>query len=364
MRWLALLGVVTAACGDSAPGPITGPEHLFIVDGVVVPMNNDEARAMACDLEGGRSADNQLGQVIATQAQENNITPYVAELIGSGVLTSFVSIQADDLGNDDRVGVRYLGGGLDAPSVLGVGFLDNGAFTPLRDEPGAGVVKLPVFLDADVATLQVNAMRVSLTPDGAGGFDALICGAIPEQEAMADAARALIQMIENNPADHPYVIGIFDANIDGVITTAEIMNNSLFRSFLGSDVKVRDVPHVSVGFRAHLTACPGGVCPAPPAGASTCHDRVLDGAETDIDCGGTNSCLRCAAGRACAVGEDCASGSCDLGVCRAPTCTDGVMDGFESDVDCGWNCGDCTSGQMCERASDCVSSTCNNKTCF
>jgi hypothetical protein len=35
---------------------------------------------------------------------------------------------------------------------------------------------------------------------------------------------------------------------------------------------------------------------------------VLDGSETDVDCGGP--CAPCAQGKACNVNADCASGSC------------------------------------------------------
>ena len=44
--------------------------------------------------------------------------------------------------------------------------------------------------------------------------------------------------------------------------------------------------------------------PAPP---STCFDGVLDGLETDIDCGGNAGCPRCAVGRACMQTLDCVS---------------------------------------------------------
>ncbi len=47
--------------------------------------------------------------------------------------------------------------------------------------------------------------------------------------------------------------------------------------------------------------------------ASTCNDSMLDGDETDQDCGG--SCPACANGRACHQGSDCFSGSCNAGTC-------------------------------------------------
>ena len=47
-----------------------------------------------------------------------------------------------------------------------------------------------------------------------------------------------------------------------------------------------------------------------------CDNGVLDGSETDVDCGG--SCSPCGTGDDCSSNADCASGSCSGGVCEAP----------------------------------------------
>jgi hypothetical protein len=47
-------------------------------------------------------------------------------------------------------------------------------------------------------------------------------------------------------------------------------------------------------------------------GTSHCTDAILDGDETDIDCGGS-SCLKCASGKTCLVSTDCVSGTCNGG---------------------------------------------------
>lgn len=51
--------------------------------------------------------------------------------------------------------------------------------------------------------------------------------------------------------------------------------------------------------------------------ALECDNDTLDGDETDVDCGGdVNTCsVRCPAGRACETGIDCASGTCNAGLC-------------------------------------------------
>lgn len=45
-------------------------------------------------------------------------------------------------------------------------------------------------------------------------------------------------------------------------------------------------------------------------GTSHCTDAILDGDETDIDCGGS-SCPKCGSGKTCFVNADCASGTCN-----------------------------------------------------
>lgn len=53
----------------------------------------------------------------------------------------------------------------------------------------------------------------------------------------------------------------------------------------------------------------------------SCDDGVLDGDETDVDCGG--SCPPCEDDEMCAVNGDCASQACKSGVCLGdPACTD------------------------------------------
>lgn len=58
-------------------------------------------------------------------------------------------------------------------------------------------------------------------------------------------------------------------------------------------------------------SCAAGVC-LPPS----CSDRISNGDETGVDCGGT--CLPCAPGMACQVASDCASLNCDSSLCVDP----------------------------------------------
>jgi hypothetical protein len=138
-----------------------------------------------------------------------------------------------------------------------------------------------------------------------------------------------------------------------MITSDEIMNSSLLGAFLVADLHASSA--LSIGFSIHVVPCDAGPClGAPPADA--CHDRLRDGAETDIDCGG--SCLPCPTAAVCGVAADCQSAACDAGHCRAPTCNDHARDGFESDVDCGAGCAPCQVGQVCATNTDCSTTKC------
>jgi len=108
----------------------------------------------------------------------------------------------------------------------------------------------------------------------------------------------------------------------------------------------------------------------------TCLDGIQDGLESDVDCGG-DACQPCAAGRRCKDGADCESGSCGPdGRCAAeagppmcmpgpqPTCNDCILNGSETDVDCGGDaCLPCGAGKKCGGDADCFSLHCNDGRC-
>ena len=94
----------------------------------------------------------------------------------------------------------------------------------------------------------------------------------------------------------------------------------------------------------------------------------------DTDCVGNLTCSdgRCLVpdGQACNTSDDCASHFCnDSNVCASPSshCDNWVLDGDETDVDCGGSCSPCSLDENCKVDSDCssgycdpVSSTCSN----
>ena len=253
--------------------------------------------------------------------------------------------------------MTYLGADGDPATVMG-GHLVAGAFSSNRTRSshvlGAATIVLPIFADADPLALPVHELEIDLAADGAGGYDALVRGGIPIADARTIAYAGVAQMMTDNPTAHLVFARALDTDHDGTISADELASSSLLSAFLVADLV--ETASLSEGISVHLAPCDAGRC-ATAAPEDTCHDRVIDGDETDVDCGG--SCAACASAAACNAPADCQSGGCDAGHCRAATCTDGARDGFESDVDCGAGCPTCPVGEGCANNADCATMHCS-----
>jgi hypothetical protein len=108
--------------------------------------------------------------------------------------------------------------------------------------------------------------------------------------------------------------------------------------------------------------CASGLCDSGTCVDASCLDGIKNGTETDVDCGG-GSCAACADGKACVSGTDCSSGVCAAGACEASACDDEVKNGDETDTDCGGSCPACGSGKHCSDDADCSSGWCDGDTC-
>ena len=355
--------LLAIGCSSDTRGEVTGPYsgalRRYEVDVLTLPSTTALTHQFADDLNGDGEPDNQLGLIVAALTQTNDTNKHVPDMIAGGSLASALELQADDLDDDDHVGARYLGRAASMTSQLG-GRLVNGELLTNRTATtkalGDAEVLLPVFADADPLVVPLVGVELDLEGDGAGGFDGIVHGGIPIDRAKAIAYAGVLQMMRTNPSSHLVFARILDTNRDGAIAQDELASSALLAGFIVDDIAIGGEAVLSVGFGVHL--CPEGSC-AHPAPVNACTDRVRDGAETDIDCGG-GACPTCAAGLACTTPADCQTGGCESGLCRAPTCTDGLRDGFESDVDCGAACPDCTAGQRCGNGEDCVSGRCNS----
>lgn len=365
----ATLALVLAACGDAAStdvtGPYTGAHHRFVVDAVSLPRDVGAAMAIGADLDGDGTVENQLGAITGLLAVANDLSVDAASMIAAGGLASTVEITADDLTDDPSVAVAYFGADGDPATAAG-GALVDGAFRSNRTAttrvPGIARLRLPVFTNSDPVTLPLDGVEIELTPDGAGGYDGVVRGGVAVAAARAAAYAGLRQMFATEPDRHQVFLRGVDLDRDGVMSDAEL-DASIIATLVTADVQLfedgRYAPRavgarpdsVSVAFAIHLTPCAAGRC-ATGAPAEPCRDRVRDGDETDVDCGG--GCQACAGGLACAGGHDCQALACTADRCAAPSCGDGLRDGFESDVDCGGPCPACAIGARCVDDLDCA----------
>lgn len=113
---------------------------------------------------------------------------------------------------------------------------------------------------------------------------------------------------------------------------------------------------------ADFADCATDSCIDEVCRSASTSDSRKNGTETDVDCGG-NAAPKCSMGRACAADADCRSRNCDRGVC-SPGAANGKRDGDETDVDCGGVGADaCAVGKGCAVDGDCVSASCNIVAC-
>lgn len=361
-----IVTLVGCAANDDVVGPFTGTTYHFALDRIQLPATNDEVRDLGGDLSGDGYFDNSLGYAIRLLDDQGDVTRHSAEMIAGGAVPTLLEMIADDPVEDSSVGVTYLGAPDAAFTIVG-GRLRDGWFrsnpTATSEVPGAAELVLPIFQDADPSRVPAIGLELNLVPDGAGGFSADVHAAIPEGRYLLDAvALGFNQMIAFDPGQHRQALQLLDAwPQDGVITAEDLTNNSLVAPMLWPDVTIlgTKTKATSIGFRAHFTACPDGRCPPAPA-FDTCFDRVRDGDESDVDCGG--SCRGCEQYGRCATAADCRTVTCDQGACGPPSCSDGILNGFESDVDCGGmnprnktgGCAPCSVGKRCYFWIDCT----------
>ncbi|MEP6859292.1 MAG: hypothetical protein ABJE66_01645 [Deltaproteobacteria bacterium] len=284
---VALALSTLGACSD----PVV---KYFDVAAVELPQTTADATAFGVDLDGDGTSDNQLGVIFSALVSTHDATTHAADMIAAGAITS--TLETID----------------GAPSYQG-------------DTSGLANIALPIFADADPLVLPLEHVVISVDGD-----TALIRGGIPIEAARTAAYAGVAQMMHDNPAGHLPFARVLDTDHDGTISMDELENSSLLAAFLVADL--HDSQQLSVGFRVTLSEHSVLGMPMDP-----CHDRVGDGDETGIDCGG--SCMACPP--------------------AVPTCSDGVRDQFESGVDCGAACPPCASGQPCAVSADCASGTCN-----
>ncbi len=83
---------------------------------------------------------------------------------------------------------------------------------------------------------------------------------------------------------------------------------------------------------------------------ATCGDQVVWTGTEECDDGNN-------------VDDDRCSNACTVGQMMMPGCDDGMLNGDETDVDCGGSCSPCADGQKCDAGTDCEGGNCSGGVC-
>ncbi len=273
-------------------------------------------------------------------------------------------------------------------AVMAAGFVGGCASKPAEPE-NIGVVRLELTaIPADVNCLRLTAQGARTVVqqfDVIPGTDAsLLVTGLPTglvtitADAFAASCATAGDRTTANWVSEPQTLEVSSGDIADL--SLVMHRNGKVR--VGVDFKPDVAPTCTDGIQNGTETgvdCGGGTCPKCGGGQScrtdqdcppgqgcaaftcrinppTCTDGILNGDETDVDCGG-GTCPKCGGGQSCRTDQDCPPGQgCAAFTCRTnpPTCTDGIQNGDETDVDCGGGtCPKCGGGQSCRTDQDC-----------
>jgi len=314
MKRVVSIGIVLAACGnsstqgphdaaidshsidapvdaaiDAAPMP-AGTVH-YIIDHVMIPTTNAQARQYGLDLNADGTVDNQLGMVLAAfsntgtpvqagvdYAVDHGTSLQLAELVASSFTTAASATFTLYAGQNpnptpcasgsDTICRRHLHG----TATFGV------AATP-RDTPLAGAIAsgqltagpghlsidIPIAISPPTPITLIGA-RVAASPNGLGIMTGVIDGGVTVSDvntkiypALQGSINVQIGLDCPTPTSPPgcgcgngtlgmTYVGLFDTNHDCTVSVDEIKNNSLIQSLFAPDVMLEGQSALSFGF--------------------------------------------------------------------------------------------------------------------
>jgi hypothetical protein len=286
---LSLALVASAALAvpaDARPARLTKPvKHGYVINDLLVPTTNDQARAYAIDVDRDGEVENQFGSVLATLASQGlEFQSPMDVSIATGAVVMLLSVQTTSLQNARGVKVRLFRGVPKAsPDLNGGGRFRVDKTAPktelkariknraIRTRAGNVSVSLPPFYPG-LPDIRLDLVRGRIE----GSCKAKRCvkgkigGALTSEDVDAHIIPALGAMARayvaadcptTPPDDCPpnsagsTMLNLFDANDDKVITDQEVRENSLIQSLLAPDLDldrngVRDALSVGFGFTA------------------------------------------------------------------------------------------------------------------
>jgi hypothetical protein len=279
---------------DAAPDLPTVHRH-YVIDRVLLPTNNTEAKTYGLDLDGDDAADNQLGMVVATFGSMGlDAQSDLDALIDTGRSIMLAGIGADSLAAEltatyamyrginpmppacastqDTMCRGHLTGSarfsIDNTAPVDAPLFGEVRSMELTAGPGHLTVEL-VIAGSLPFSVRLLAARVNLIASDTT-FMGTLAGAVSKTDMDTKVLPAMQQgfapvvmrdcldltappgcgCISNSPGKT--LIGLFDTQTrDCMISIDEIKNNSLLQSVLAPDVRVEGVDALSLGVNVH-----------------------------------------------------------------------------------------------------------------
>lgn len=244
----------------------------YVFSQILMPSTSHEAQAYALVHQGKKY--NALGNIIAllaSQAPSMSVKDSVSHSINKGKAILLMRLQADNLVNDPTVRAQlWLGKDAKCCSVTyspsqcakqaaATCFNGNGGFYIDPASPkdmiftgsiqggkltlGPGLMTLKMSMSKSIAHVPVKYawLRGGVSQTSITG--GVLNGAIPkgdlEQVVIPQIAKMLDETLKTADSKTRKMIEqLFDVNHDGKISTSEVANNALIKTFLGGDVDV------------------------------------------------------------------------------------------------------------------------------
>jgi len=299
MSRIALISLFSAlplvACGGGTPDP-EGPHHPYVVSEVNVPTSNMESTQYGLDLNGDKTADNQLGAVLAALSGYFNVQDTLKKAVDQGDIIILLDLQTKSYSSSGGTGLavklgdtatvmptpcasatdtvcrRHLDGSgvftIDAASpenAAVAGKIVGGTFNG-----GPGDIALQIALGSTAGvTLDLIGARAKASGMSDTGIDSVIlAGALTEDDLNTQVLPAihaqLTPLIKETcmgtaPPDcgcptagstGKTILGLFDTTPkDCNVTVEEIANNTLIKSLLAPDVTIDGKAALSLGVK-------------------------------------------------------------------------------------------------------------------
>lgn len=281
---LALVATLPFQASAEAKPP-KAVKHGYVVNRLILPTSSGQATQVAFDVDGDGDVDNRVGQLFSLLASQGvDVQSGADQAVDSGALVTLLSIQATSLKDAKGAKLRLFKGlSVAAPDLNGGGKFKVDKAAPksvlkatitkkvVATKPGTVRLTLPSLFPGlpvvrfDLRHAQVaakcTAERCSKGRIGGGISSAQIdaavvpaIGAIARAAIAADCTGTTEDTCTEGSAGRT-MMGIFDANDDGLVTDQEVRTNGLVQAMLAPDLDLdgdgtKDALSFGIGFSA------------------------------------------------------------------------------------------------------------------